>query len=428
MSRITLTHIVPAFAPQMDGIGDYALNLAQHLRQAHGIESRFIVCDPQWDGPSRVEEFGVRRLRIRTEAGIWSLLTSTKEQSAAVLLHYAGVGYHKLGVPLWLYLGIKSWLTEGANRHAGGIKQFSTVFHELWSSSEMPWEKDFYLGGLQRRLVQGFHHLSKLSVAGTRRMQALLEDLEPRKTLWLPMPSNMPSCERPKTGSHRPGPLRVAIFGQNSSRVASVRAHANLLGALQKKNLLGSAMLIGKGLKATGPATADLDLLQMCVGRERIEVMGELSPKEVAVSLGRADLFLSHHGGEQACKSGAFMAALAAGCTGVLRDGQNAVPLHESEHFIASDDSPASVERLERMRAQGEWHRIAAAGRLWYERHADWKVIAREYQEAMFQEGDRCEASAGSTQAAPEPVKAWTSRARPAASLIADLPPQKSPL
>ncbi len=427
MSRITLTHIVPALAPQIDGIGDYALNLARHLRQAHGIESRFLVCDPEWDGSSRLEEFGVRRLRVRTAAGIWSLLASTKKPSAAVLLHYAGAGYHKQGVPLWLYLGIKSWLAEGASGAGNGRKQLSTVFHELWSSSDKPWEKDFYLRILQRRLVRGFHHLSKLSVAGTPRMQGMLEGLEPRKTLWLPMPSNVPSCERPKMASHRPGRLRVAIFGQNGSREATVRAHANLLGALERKNLLGSAMLIGKGLKAGGSATADVDLLQKCVGRERIEVMGELSPRDVAVSLGRADLFLSHHGGEQACKSGAFMAALAAGCTGVLRDGQNAAPLHESEHFIASDDTPGSVERLEQMRAQGEWPRIAAAGRLWYERHADWKVVAREYREALFEEGVRSKTSSGSTQAAPEAVKAWPSCARPAASLVADRPPQTTP-
>src|SRR5271168_328683 len=132
----TLTHIVPALAPQLDGVGDYALNLALHLRQSHGIQSRFIVCDPQWDGPSRVEDFAVRRLRIRNEAGVWSLLAQVKERHSAVLLHYAGFGYHKLGVPLWLYLGIKSWLAERAGGPAGGSKQFSTVFHELWSWSD----------------------------------------------------------------------------------------------------------------------------------------------------------------------------------------------------------------------------------------------------------------------------------------------------
>src|SRR6266481_2252068 len=98
MALPTLSQIVPALHPQIDGVGDYALNLARHLRQLHGIQSRFIVCDPQWDGPSRVEDFSVRRLRLQNEAGVWSLLASAKEPHTAVLLHYAGHGYHKLGV------------------------------------------------------------------------------------------------------------------------------------------------------------------------------------------------------------------------------------------------------------------------------------------------------------------------------------------
>ena len=416
MAATTLTHVVPALAPQIDGIGDYALNLALHLRQAHGIESRFIVCDPQWDGASRVEDFAVRRLRVRNEAGIWSLLASSKEQASSVLLHYAGHGYHKLGVPLWLYLGIKSWLAEFTD----SPKQFSTVFHQSWLSSAKPWQKEYYLALLRRRLVQGFHHRSRISVVGTRRMQALLEALEPDKTLWLPMPSNVPRMERPKNEGRRQGPMRVAIFGQNGTRRAAVKAHANLLGALRKKNLLAGAMLMGKGLKADGAGTDEVDLLQKCVGRERIEVLGELSPKEVAQSLGRADLFLSPHCGEGACKSGAFMAALAAGCTGVLRDGQDAAPLHESEHFVASDDTPHSVERLERMKAEGHLERIATAGRLWYETHADWRVIARQYQLALFGKSDDPKVGDGLAQQRA----AWVPQAPNQDGLLAGCPPQ----
>src|SRR5580658_9714663 len=102
MDTITCIHIVPALPPQIDEVGSYALNLAFHLRQLHGIQSRFIVCDPDWNGPSRLEGFVVRRLRLRTEAGIWGLLASAKEKESAVLLHYDCYGYDKLGVPLWL--------------------------------------------------------------------------------------------------------------------------------------------------------------------------------------------------------------------------------------------------------------------------------------------------------------------------------------
>ncbi|MBC8096448.1 MAG: glycosyltransferase [Akkermansiaceae bacterium] len=378
MNPETITHIVPALPPQIDGVGDYALHLARRLRSDHGINSRFIVCDPDWNGPSRLEDFVVRRLRLRNEAGIWSLLAAVKE-NPAVLLHYVGYGYHKRGVPIWLYRGIHSWLAE----QNGNRKQFSTVFHELWASSSKPWKSEFYLRLVQKWIVEGLHRRSELSITSTRRMQTLLEGIQPHKTMWLPIPSNVPMVERPQFGNGRTARLRVAIFGQYWSRSATVKAHANLLRALDQKKLLGSAMLIGKGLAVNGAMTEDLALLRKCVAPDRIKIVGELSPENISHSLNGADLFLSPYRGELACKSGAFMAALATGCPAVLRDGENAAPLREGEHFLASDDTPSSVERFERAVAEGQLERIARAGRLWYERHADWKVIAQNYQEAL---------------------------------------------
>jgi glycosyltransferase involved in cell wall biosynthesis len=382
---MTLAHIVPGLQPQIDGVGDYALNLAHHLRESHGIQSRFIVCDPQWDGPSRVDGFAVRRLRVRNEAGIWSLLASAKEQNATALLHFTGYGYQQLGVPFWLYRGTKSWLADNASDD----KQLFTVFHELWSSTAAPWKGQIFLKVLQHWLVQALHRNSSLSVTGTRSMQAMLDRIQPNKTLCLPMPSNIPMFEAPKPGRRRNARLRVAIFGQKRSRAATIRGHANLLSSLQKKDLLASAMLIGKGLNPSEPPNEEVNLLQKSVARARIEVLGELSPEDVSRSLGNADLFLSHHPAEVACKSGAVMAALAAGCPAVLRDGRNSAPLNESEHFIASNDSQSDVERFEQLAAGGHLERIALAGRSWYERHADWKVVANEYHLALSHHASR---------------------------------------
>jgi len=120
------------------------------------------------------------------------------------------------------------------------------------------------------------------------------------------------------------------------------------------------------------------------------------------------NLFLSHCGGELACKSGAFMAALAAGCPAVLRNGENAAPLRESEHFVASDDSHSSVKRFERITENGLLDRIATTGRLWYEKYADWKVIARTYHEAIYQEAFSSNTRVELAEPATSVVKAWS--------------------
>jgi glycosyltransferase involved in cell wall biosynthesis len=383
MNMFTCIHIVPAISPQINDVGDYALSLALHLRRSHGIDSRFIVCDPEWSGPSRVEGFGVRRLRLRTEAGIWGLLASAKEKDSAVLLHYAGYGYDKLGAPLWLYRGIKSWMEEQTGRPGAIQMQFCTVFHELWKSCSKPWKTEFYLRKLQKSMVKGLHARSKLSIACTRRMHQMLEDFEPHKALWLPIPSNVPVTDRSHCGRQRNGRLRAVILGPPEARSAAVKAHANLLRTLEAKGILDCAMLLDTGKNDAGALAEDVCRLQQCVPGGRMEVLGQLNPAEVSRHLSEADLFLSPCSGEIACNSSSFMAALAAGCPAVLRDGENTAPLQENEHFVASDDSRVSVRRFEQIIADGRLDQIATAGRQWYERYADWNVVARKYDEAI---------------------------------------------
>lgn len=187
MSEKILIHIVPALHPQTDGAGDYALKLALELRQSHGIQSRFLVCSPEREGPSRVEGFATQRLRLRNEACVWSLLASAKEQQASFLLHYCPYGYDKNGLPRWLYRGIDSWLQEQSTR-TGCERGFYTVFHEGLPSSSTLWKKEFCLQIPQKWLLQEIHRRSGLSVTSSRNLQAFLDSVEPHKTLWLPAP------------------------------------------------------------------------------------------------------------------------------------------------------------------------------------------------------------------------------------------------
>ena len=178
-------------------------------------------------------------------------------------------------------------------------------------------------------------------------------------------------------------PLLVAIILGHELRCETIRAHANLLSALDKGNRLSGVMLLGGADEAGRPFDEEFSLLQKSVAPTRIKVFGNQTPENISLALNRADLFLSPQGGESACKSGSVMAALAMGCATVLRDGRNAVPLQEGTHFIASDDSPSSVKRFERMAAAGELERVATAGHTWYQRFADWNIIARKYQQAL---------------------------------------------
>jgi hypothetical protein len=223
-------------------------------------------------------------------------------------------------------------------------------------------------------------------VTGTQQMRSMLDGIQANKTRCLPMPSNISPVDFTNSRENGTSRLRVAIFGGAGTRAAAMKVHANLLRTLDQKNMLASAMLLGSGLDAAGQRKQDLDLLGKSVSASRIQVLGELNPRDIAQTLGRADFFLSPHSAEFACNSGSFMAALATGCPPVLPSGRNAEPLRENEHFLASDDSPSSVRRFEQLIADGSLPRLATAGRAWYQRNADWNVIAREFNLALSRE------------------------------------------
>jgi hypothetical protein len=238
-----IIQIVPALRPRNDGAGEYGLNLAIELRKSFGIQTRFIVCDPKWNGPGRIEDFVVQRLRIRNEAGIWSVLSSTKEQRPPVLLHYCPYGYNRQGVPLWLYQGIKSWLDEQSSIDAGNDKQLLTVFYENLPASFRPWKKSSYLRIPQRWLIQELHRRSRLSVTSSCDLQALLDRIEPHKTMRVPMPGNVQQWDAKnpdwKQIAHQfQAELFPELFYSNGA-VRPVEASAkNVQGRMLPKNVL----------------------------------------------------------------------------------------------------------------------------------------------------------------------------------------------
>ena len=58
---MNIIQIVPQLLPVINGVGDYALNLARQLREDFGIETHFIVNDPHWQGEELIENFSISK-------------------------------------------------------------------------------------------------------------------------------------------------------------------------------------------------------------------------------------------------------------------------------------------------------------------------------------------------------------------------------
>lgn len=146
-----LVSIVPRFFPLIDGIGDYALGHARLLREASGIDTRFIVADPEWRGADSVEGFEITHLARRFASDLIDILPKAPDET--VVLHYEGYGYAKRGCPVWLVTALERWRKENRER------RLITMFHELYANGP-PWTSSFWLSPLQKKLTTQLARLS----------------------------------------------------------------------------------------------------------------------------------------------------------------------------------------------------------------------------------------------------------------------------
>src|SRR5262245_37681211 len=120
-----LLQIVPKIPGGLDGVGDYSLMIARHLREQFGTESVFASFQ---QGP-KPDGFKVVALD--------RLLDDEADNYGRVLLHYVNYGFQERGVPYRLL----SILRALRKRQRG---RFVTVFHELFASGP-PWRSAFWL-------------------------------------------------------------------------------------------------------------------------------------------------------------------------------------------------------------------------------------------------------------------------------------------
>lgn len=133
--------IVPRLPPSICGVGDYAINLARQLRKDFNIVTSFIVCDPKWRGPKKIDGFLVRQLLRCSVSSLNLSLTNDP-----VLLHYSNYGYQKRGCPLWLLKGLSQWKNHKPLLH------LTIMYHEVYSFGP-PWRSSFWLSLVQRTLA-----------------------------------------------------------------------------------------------------------------------------------------------------------------------------------------------------------------------------------------------------------------------------------
>lgn len=212
---LSLVQIVPRLPPDIDGIGDHALQLARSLKELFDLDTVFLVADPAWTGNTYVEGFRTFRLEKRSCADLEKLVMriaavlNIKPGRLAVLLHFAPYGYQKRGYPGWLVSGLRR-----LRSHSSTI--LISMFHELDAAGMGVTNSAFWLAPFQRHLIK---ELASLTAFGLTNCAYHRRRLLSWKVYGIPLlPSfstigephvNIPIADRKR---------QLVVFGRSSQR------------------------------------------------------------------------------------------------------------------------------------------------------------------------------------------------------------------
>lgn len=289
MSPNQITQIVPTLAPDVSGLGDYALLLAQVLRSQFDLTTYFVLGNPHWQGEMEIDGFPVQKILQRSRVGLLAQLNN-----APIVLQYEGYGYARRGCPVWLWQGLHHW-------QAKTMSSWVTVFHEVYPYDHGPfWTSSFWLSPWQRRLagqlVRGSHYALTSKESYQRLLVQLRRD-RPTPIATLPVFSNIGEPTGLKRLRDRP--RRLVVFGHpNSRRLVYQRDYAALAHACQT---FGITELCDIGVPMDSPIPP--------LPNVRILALGVLAPEQISAVMQEAIAgFISFIPPEYLAKSGVFAA------------------------------------------------------------------------------------------------------------------------
>lgn len=201
MSNGHILQIVPQLPGTLDGVSDYALNLARELSVRHGLTTVFAV-----DRATSAETKD--GFRVVSGLGQRGVADSLARQCPHVILHYVNYGYQTRGVPFALL--------RFARELRGQLRGcWVTTFHEIYAWGP-PWKSEFWLRPFQVKIARELIDLSDVCFVSNAAVEKEIYLHDPRKQVRLaPVMSNFGEPER--TDFNGDSPRRWAICGGTAS-------------------------------------------------------------------------------------------------------------------------------------------------------------------------------------------------------------------
>jgi hypothetical protein len=219
-----LIQLVARFRPDIDGVGEAALNLASALLQHCGIRSDILVYLPPRPAPELAVPdafpFSIERLSGANPATVDRAIARAAEAESGpptLLLHYVSYGYSPHGTPLWLASTMERFVRRGG--------RLITVFHELYALPRFP-TRTFFTSRIQRAVFRRLLAASHAAFTSSEDFIAMAErdNVKHRPIGLIGICSNAGEPVNPCPLLKRA--RRLAVFGRFATRQQLYARHA----------------------------------------------------------------------------------------------------------------------------------------------------------------------------------------------------------
>jgi hypothetical protein len=352
-----ILQIIPTPPHRSDGIGDYALLLAEQLLKEHQVMTHFLVFRNDIKVESRVDGFPIARL---TAHSAQTFIASIPDHISGIILHFSAYPYFKTNRCGTLGLGTPFWLVDALQTiiQARSLK-LVVMFHEL---PKLHWQELHFniLNPIQSIVSRQLAKLADTVITNTSRYQALLSSWVEKPVLKLPIFSNMGEpAAIPALTERKP---RMVVFGGTARRRVYQSALQELLQAcrtleVEEINDVGPALNLQKNYHFSGINVVELGFL------EKKEISQLMS-----TSIGGCFDYANFPG--DLSKSSVLAAYCAHGLIPILTqyNPSEADGLEINQHYLALDRWQPQLNRE-------ELQAIANNARQWYQTHTIQTVV-----------------------------------------------------
>ncbi|AFY59958.1 hypothetical protein [Synechococcus sp. PCC 6312] len=338
---VRLLQIIPDLPPSVNGLGDYALNLARPLYNDYNILTEFAVGNPSWknaDKPGYVENFKATPVQSRKADALVELIKGHE----VIILHYVGYGYAKRGCPFWLVRGLEKWKKQENGK-------LITMFHELYASGSIQ-SSAFWLHNIQKNLCKSILSISQTSITSKSYYAELLHKLRNNRelqTLLLPVFSNVGEATHNKPLTERD--RHLIIFGGRSKKYSIYTNFVNQLNSVCDN--LNITKIIDIGEPISGVSYDNITVDVMCIGKQECNTICNYLTNSIAAFLSYPSNFLA--------KSTVFAAYCSHGVVPILATNHQQVEdnIEHGTHYLTPSSNFKNLHELQKISNQVfEWY------------------------------------------------------------------------